>query len=254
MRWIVAAAVFGVVGFWLQGHSPAPLPEETAGGRPSVPHYLEHRFRDPAAIAEAIIQSRTEAMRAHVVKVGLRGGADAGPPAFAAAKSEPRDDRASPAAVQTELKRLGCYAGRVDGVFGRGSRAALSRYNKVAGQRLASVVSDEALAALRSQPSGLCAEPASTKPAPVKPAVAAAVDPARRDARPSGAKLASAGESYLPPWMSGRATDGAEADAAKPAPVRVARAPKKPPANPRQAVAGVRSFSTRSFNFAWPGN
>ena len=35
-----------------------------------------------------------------------------------------------PAAIQTELARMGCYASRVDGIWGNGSRAAVDRYYK----------------------------------------------------------------------------------------------------------------------------
>jgi hypothetical protein len=33
-------------------------------------------------------------------------------------------------ALQTELKRVGCYLGKIDGDWGRGSTAAMSKYNK----------------------------------------------------------------------------------------------------------------------------
>lgn len=39
-----------------------------------------------------------------------------------------------PAAIQTELARMGCYASRIDGVWGNGSRAAVDRYYKHLGE------------------------------------------------------------------------------------------------------------------------
>ena len=58
--------------------------------------------------------------------------------------------------LQSELKRLGCLPGRVDGVWGRGSRAALRRFSRQARLRLGSEPSQNALNVARRTPSGYC--------------------------------------------------------------------------------------------------
>ncbi len=56
--------------------------------------------------------------------------------------------------VQSRLKQLGCYAGRVDGKWGRGSKAALSR---ALGERAGQGPSKEVLDLLKSVKAGKCA-------------------------------------------------------------------------------------------------
>lgn len=58
--------------------------------------------------------------------------------------------------LQSELKRIGCLRGRVDGVWGRGSRAALRRFSRQARLRLGSEPSTGALNAARRSPAGYC--------------------------------------------------------------------------------------------------
>ncbi len=58
--------------------------------------------------------------------------------------------------LQSELKRLGCLPGRVDGVWGQGSRAALLRFSNLARLRLGSEPSQNALNVARRTPSGYC--------------------------------------------------------------------------------------------------
>ncbi len=58
--------------------------------------------------------------------------------------------------LQSELKRLGCLPGRVDGIWGRGSRAALLRFSRQARLRLGSEPSQNALNVARRTPSGYC--------------------------------------------------------------------------------------------------
>jgi len=58
--------------------------------------------------------------------------------------------------LQSELKRLGCLPGRVDGVWGRGSRAALIRFSRQARLRLGSEPSQNALNVARRTPTGYC--------------------------------------------------------------------------------------------------
>ena len=68
--------------------------------------------------------------------------------------------------MQAELKRLGCLRGRVDGVWGGGSRSALNRFSRQKGLRLGSEPSQAALAEAQKTNSGYCRtvriQPAST--------------------------------------------------------------------------------------------
>ncbi len=79
-----------------------------------------------------------------------------------------------PAAVQTELKRVGCYGQGVDGDWGGGSRAALKGYYEA--KKLPPVEPldpTEALwRTLAAEPAGICAKPVAVAPKPKKPAAA----------------------------------------------------------------------------------
>jgi hypothetical protein len=59
-------------------------------------------------------------------------------------------------ALQRELKRIGCLPGKVDGVWGRGSRAALDRFAQQAGLRLGREPSPRALEEARRTEAGYC--------------------------------------------------------------------------------------------------
>lgn len=132
-------------------------------------------------------------------------GADAGQAVLAAPEDLPR-------AIQTELKRIGCYAQGIDGDWGRGSVAALERYFAV--KKLAPPEAEGGAfqptetvwRALAKEPEKTCppipvvakakpkvkkpastskpaaAKPAASKPAATKPAAAkpAAVAPAKK--------------------------------------------------------------------------
>jgi hypothetical protein len=66
-----------------------------------------------------------------------------------------------PRAVQTELARLGCYTQRVDGVWGRGSRAALADYGRRSNQRdLGEEPTAEVWLILRAARGTVCPRPA----------------------------------------------------------------------------------------------
>jgi peptidoglycan hydrolase-like protein with peptidoglycan-binding domain len=58
--------------------------------------------------------------------------------------------------LQRELKRLNCLTGSVDGIWGRGSRAALERFSRQAGLRLGREPSQEALTQTRATEAGYC--------------------------------------------------------------------------------------------------
>jgi hypothetical protein len=62
--------------------------------------------------------------------------------------------------IQMELNRLGCEAGTPDGIWGRGSKAALARYGeKVGATGLGEEPSDDLLAVLRAENGQLCTLP-----------------------------------------------------------------------------------------------
>jgi hypothetical protein len=61
------------------------------------------------------------------------------------------------AALQTELRRVGCYLGKVDGLWGRGSERALDAYIRETGAAFASREADPALLEhLKARPSRVC--------------------------------------------------------------------------------------------------
>jgi outer membrane biosynthesis protein TonB len=66
----------------------------------------------------------------------------------------PPADLATP--LQQELKRIGCLTGRVDGIWGRGSRAALQRFANQAGLRLGSEPTQQAITEASRTEAGFC--------------------------------------------------------------------------------------------------
>ena len=70
--------------------------------------------------------------------------------------------------LQSELKRVGCLRGRVDGIWGRGSRAALRRFNQASGLSLGTEPSQQAINAVRQTGAGYCAAVANPAPPPIR--------------------------------------------------------------------------------------
>lgn len=58
--------------------------------------------------------------------------------------------------LQAELKRIGCLTGLVDGIWGRGSRAALTRFGQLSGLNLGTEPSQRALTEARNRQAGYC--------------------------------------------------------------------------------------------------
>ncbi|MEM8878171.1 MAG: peptidoglycan-binding domain-containing protein [Pseudomonadota bacterium] len=58
--------------------------------------------------------------------------------------------------LQAELKRLGCLRGRVDGIWGRGSRSALRQFGNLTGQNLGSQPSQGAINSAQQYGAGYC--------------------------------------------------------------------------------------------------
>ncbi len=85
---------------------------------------------------------------------------DSASPASAVAPDDPlalTDFRILASSVQNELKRLGCYSGDVDGIWGRVSQRAASDFEKHAAEQLASLEpSSGMLNLLRSQTGRIC--------------------------------------------------------------------------------------------------
>jgi hypothetical protein len=66
----------------------------------------------------------------------------------------PAVDLARP--LQTQLKRIGCLTGSVDGIWGKGSRRALAKFAGRAGLQFSSEPTQPALDATRLRPEGFC--------------------------------------------------------------------------------------------------
>jgi peptidoglycan hydrolase-like protein with peptidoglycan-binding domain len=94
-------------------------------------------------------------------------------------------------AAQTELKRLGCYRGAIDGDWGKGSRAALARFREIARLPAPPDVEEptpETLALLRRPENAKCPAP----PAPVAKARPAARTTTGAAAKPAATAPAEA--------------------------------------------------------------
>jgi hypothetical protein len=116
-------------------------------------------------------------------------------------RQEPFSEADLATAAQQELARLGCYEGKIDGKWGRKSRAAAANFNEHTGANLESRdPSDELLSALRAAPDNACELSAATLPGQSVTSVKADVTPpsAERKAPPV---LTERDLGYLPPWM-----------------------------------------------------
>lgn len=97
-----------------------------------------------------------------------RGSAPSGPGAQGTASTTASEDLATPEElareIQVHLRALGCYRGRIDGIWGRGSRAALRRADRdVAAPRRTSDVTAAVLDQVRALPETACRKPARTQ-------------------------------------------------------------------------------------------
>ncbi|MFZ0098522.1 MAG: peptidoglycan-binding domain-containing protein, partial [Gemmobacter sp.] len=96
-------------------------------------------------------------------------------------------------AAQTELKRLGCYRGAIDGDWGKGSRAALARFREIARLPAPPDVEEptpETVALLKRPENAKCPAP----PAPVAKARPAARTTGGVAAKPAAPATAAAPE------------------------------------------------------------
>ena len=98
-------------------------------------------------------------------------------------------------ALQSELKRLGCYEAKIDGKWGRKSEAAVEAFSERAGRAWSDTSRRELVVALRNYPASFCTTECAEKTPGGQCVVAAAA--------PKGNEVSQAGKdtSYLPPWM-----------------------------------------------------
>ena len=62
--------------------------------------------------------------------------------------------------LQTELHRVGCYSGGIDGALGPGTVAAIQRFNQRAGKRLdTQIASPESVTTVREHSDRVCVAP-----------------------------------------------------------------------------------------------
>jgi hypothetical protein len=89
------------------------------------------------------------------------------PPGLMLEPPAPADPKVLALAVQTELQRLNCYRGALDGDWGRGSRSALEAYGRAADSMPDTLDPTPALLqALQARPDAkLCPDPPKPKPA-----------------------------------------------------------------------------------------
>ncbi|HWB47871.1 MAG TPA: caspase family protein [Stellaceae bacterium] len=93
----------------------------------------------------------------------------AAPPAAAVtAPPVPQPDAAEIArSLQSELKRVGCYNGAVDGIWGPGTQAAVQEFNQHAGKALdTQSASLESVAAVKQRTDRICSPPPPPPPRP----------------------------------------------------------------------------------------
>ncbi|RMF03570.1 MAG: hypothetical protein D6773_07170, partial [Alphaproteobacteria bacterium] len=121
-----------------------------------------------APIAKARLEAATETTKTAETKTARANDgtkevktAQLDPQATPEAPQPPKRTQAELAALlQTELKRVGCYHGAVDGLWGKGSRGAVERFNAVAKTSLiAYQPQEEVLEAVTAQKGKVCIAP-----------------------------------------------------------------------------------------------
>jgi hypothetical protein len=101
--------------------------------------------------------------------------------------------------AQVELKRLSCYAGKIDGVWGSKSRAAISMFNERSDSSFHLNESVELLTALKKAPDGLCDRNCSDGSCEIIASTEEAESPVQQETKTAQEDAPS----YLPPWMRG---------------------------------------------------
>ena len=117
------------------------------------------------AAQKAKEQAQQQAAAAEQQRVDLAAAAPGAAPASPTAPAGTNVASLTPAAtpadlsrsVQTELGRVGCFSGQVDGNWSTSSQRSLSQFNRYAGTKLdVKVASTDALDAVKSKPSRVC--------------------------------------------------------------------------------------------------
>lgn len=148
------------------------------------------------------------------------------------------------AAIQTELRRLGYYTGKVDNIWGRGSRSAVRKFNREHQTDFPQAPAAELFTALKA---------VESKPGEDGEKL--------RDMGSLQSATASGEASYLPPWMNGGASPERSASTPRPSSSekrqvqRVRRSSARKYETRRRARAPKRrSFRVqiRDGGFAWP--
>ena len=166
------------------GQSAAPQPSPTESELLKTTAILEKRpGKDKQAEPSGFITSAP----AHVPASAKSGGIDPTLEGLAGGDLN--------SAVQSELKRLGCYEAKIDGKWGRKSEAAVEAFSQRAGRAWANASRRELVVALRNYPASFCITECAEKTPGGQCVVAAAP--------PKGNEVSRAGKdtSYLPPWM-----------------------------------------------------
>ena len=117
------------------------------------------------AAQKAKEQAQQQAAAAEQQRVDLAAAAPGAAPASPTAPAGTNVAALTPAAtpadlsrsVQTELGRVGCFSGQVDGNWSTSSQRSLSQFNRYAGTKIdVKVASTDALDAVKSKPSRVC--------------------------------------------------------------------------------------------------
>jgi hypothetical protein len=159
---------------------PAPAPRAAAQAAAAVPADLLVPVA-PAPLTSRWLDPQDPADRAALE--GIFGAAL--PPGLMLEPPAPADPKVLALAVQTELQRLNCYRGALDGDWGRGSRSALEAYGKAAGSMPDTLdPTPVLLRTLQALPDGkLCPDP--PKPKPAAPAATSSSRPKQPEKAPT---------------------------------------------------------------------
>ncbi len=160
--------------------TPAPVPAPVANDA-NIQMRQDYEFAERVGTKQAwtyFLQHYPDGFYANLAKAQLDklSSASATPPSAPAAPAQPQPQPNTQVAalptntsrtainpadlarsVQTELKRVGCYSGAVDGDWGTSSRSALDQFNKYAPAKLdTKLASSDALDALRAKTARVC--------------------------------------------------------------------------------------------------
>jgi hypothetical protein len=160
---------------------PAPMPPPAASD-PNVQMRQDYEFAERVGTKQAwsyFLQHYPDGFYANLAKAQLEKLSTASSTPAPAAPATPAPPQPRPStqvaalptdtsrtainpadlarSVQTELKRVGCYSGAVDGDWNTSSRRALDQFNKYAPARLdTKLASSDALDALHAKPARVC--------------------------------------------------------------------------------------------------